>query len=865
MANENGNLPVLNVLAPEFASSTTFSNGNRTVTSTSASALTNAPFTFGVKAVGNTGIYYCEFNIDVAGNDTTYAGMARASWAGWGGSTNSYLGYGIASAGGGDGEGVAILQTGSSGSGKFNTYSNGSAGTAGNVTVANNDRLCAALDTATGKAWVGFFDVSGDQQYWLDNDGTERTSDVPALGDYQNITFTAADGDIVFAVACRAFQGNNGTLTIKPHPADWLGTPPDGAKGVSSQTLTEPAVINPDEHFFSKVVDHDGSSTVTTCSFNLETNEWLAIIKNTTGAAEGWYMIDSVRGVTKVVFMNTTAAETTDANVLTVSGATFTLGSTLSDKDYYVEFHKAGLTSAKASNTEGSLNTTATSANTTSGFAISTYVGEGANRTYGHGLDSAPEWTITKLRVGADQGNYAWHVKLGGGTKIIYPHLDNAVDTEASIFNSTVPSATLNSLGNQVGVNTDDYTYVNWSWHGVEGYSLFSDYVGNLDADGPVVVMSGSPAASMTKRNEAGWNWNYHAQVLGANENYQYLIPNATTAMNTTSSVNEMDFLANGRKIRDGGNNNVNGDGIQHLTMDWGGRPLTDNAINQGRAGAVQQYGLGYGGTITFDGTDVIHVFTVSGTFTLPVAPTGGIDYLVIAGGGGGGSAFSGGGGAGGYRNSFNSETSGGGGSSETALALSSGSYTVTVGAAGAAGTSQGSGGAGGNSVFATITSVGGGGGAGAGIDIDGVVGGSGGGGSGDNRSGQVAGDGTSNQGFDGGIGDYDGNANNAGGGGGAGTVGVAGDATDAGTGGNGLASTITGASVTRGGGGGGGAFAAGGGVAANGGSGGGGNGSSSGVGAAGSANTGGGGGGSKTGTNGGAGGTGVVIIRYTI
>jgi hypothetical protein len=312
----------------------------------------------------------------------------------------------------------------------------------------------------------------------------------------------------------------------------------------------------------------------------------LAIIKNTTGAVENWYMIDSLRGVTKVVTMNTNDAETTDANVLTVSGTTFTLGSTLGAKNYLVEFHKAGLAADTASNEEGSLNTTATSVNLTSGFAISTYTGTGSNTNYGHGLNSAPEWTITKLRVGSTQGNYAWHVGLGDGTKLIYPHLTNAVDTAASIWNSTAPSATLNSLGTSVGVNTNTYTYVNWSWHSVDGYSKFGSYTGNLNADGPFVAMNGSPASSMTKRNEGGWNWNYHAQVLGANENYQYLIPNATTAMNTTASVNGMDFLSNGRKIRDGGNNNINGNGIQHLTMDWGGRPIQGNGTDtsQGRA-----------------------------------------------------------------------------------------------------------------------------------------------------------------------------------------------------------------------------------------------------------------------------------------
>ena len=39
-----------------------------------------------------------------------------------------------------------------------------------------------------------------------------------------------------------------------------------------------------------------------------------------------------------------------------------------------------------SSNTDGSINTTYTSANTTSGFSISKYTGTGSNATVGHGL-----------------------------------------------------------------------------------------------------------------------------------------------------------------------------------------------------------------------------------------------------------------------------------------------------------------------------------------------------------------------------------------------------------------------------------------------------------------------------------------------
>ena len=244
------------------------------------------------------------------------------------------------------------------------------------------------------------------------------------------------------------------------------------------------------------------------------------------------------------------------------------------------------------------------------------------------------------------------------------------------------------------------------------------------------------------------------------------------------------------------------------------------------------------------------------------------VEYLVLAGGGGGGAALSGdryagGGGAGGYRSSIAGESSGGGASSESALALSLGTYTVTVGAGGAD-SAKGS-----NSVFGTITSLGGG----AGTDSSGASGGSGGGArpvsSGSTTPGGI---GTENQGFDGGSGRLELSVQvGAGGGGGAGQVGQNGgssaDSTvnKGGIGGNGVASAVTGSSVTRAGGGGG---ASGAGYYAAGGTGGGGRGASGGDTSgslAGTENTGGGGGGSGNLNPGKAGGSGIVIIKYPV
>ena len=275
------------------------------------------------------------------------------------------------------------------------------------------------------------------------------------------------------------------------------------------------------------------------------------------------------------------------------------------------------------------------------------------------------------------------------------------------------------------------------------------------------------------------------------------------------------------------------------------------------------------GNIIDFDGTNWIHTFTSSGTFT----PLQGLtcQYLVVAGGGGGGGGAAGGGGGGGYRSSIAGESTGGGGTLETALSLSSATnYTVTVGAGGVGEVTNNNAQTNGvNSTFHTITSTGGGfGGA---FSHSAAIGGSGGGGSDGQNPTSTGANGTTNQGFAGGNGSNNGSTNYVGGGGGgaggAGGTTVSGNGGVGGAGGLGVSSSVTGTSVSRGGGGGGNGYSTGTGTGGTG-NGGGGNGagSSSGASTSGAVNRGGGGGGGTAvapNQTGGAGGSGIVIIRY--
>ena len=308
------------------------------------------------------------------------------------------------------------------------------------------------------------------------------------------------------------------------------------------------------------------------------------------------------------------------------------------------------------------------------------------------------------------------------------------------------------------------------------------------------------------------------------------------------------------------------------------------------------------GGTITTSGNCKIHTFTGPGTFCVSSIATCGtnniVSYMVVAGGGGAAGGHNevkgGGGGAGGFREykspvSCYTASPLNGNPGGTAITVTASSYPVTVGAGGGGvktaclspigDTNSTNASKGSNSVFSTVTSTGGGQ-SGSFSNSGGQPGGSGGGRGTWNPPG-AANTGSGNtppvsppQGNNGGCSSpYP--TPGAGGGGGATVAGGAASPTTGGAGGAGATTSISGSPTAYAGGGGGGGST----VKGPGGTGGGGNGgrnnpatptAAQAYGTNATTNTGGGGGGASsaagTPTNysdGGNGGSGIVIIRY--
>lgn len=256
------------------------------------------------------------------------------------------------------------------------------------------------------------------------------------------------------------------------------------------------------------------------------------------------------------------------------------------------------------------------------------------------------------------------------------------------------------------------------------------------------------------------------------------------------------------------------------------------------------------GGTITTSGSDRIHTFTSSGTFTTNTMLD--INNLVVAGGGGG---------AGGYYDDAQDGGGGAGGLIYTASEIIGiGSWGVTIGSGGAGGVGAAPGVAGGDSVFNSHTAVGGGRGGTVAVGNAG----NGGCGGGESEDAGYSSPGTGSQGGNGGSGTtYDSSAGGAGGGGGGmGGNGGNGSGDTGGAGGAGVSYTISGSTVWYSEGGGGAGAVTGGSTAHGGGRG------SDGEENADNATTYGSGGGGagvldSGNTNGGAGKQGIVIIRF--
>ena len=286
-------------------------------------------------------------------------------------------------------------------------------------------------------------------------------------------------------------------------------------------------------------------------------------------------MFDNVRGVNKLLNSNTTNAEasiSTGISSFDSDGFTFS-GDAYNTSGYTFVGWNWKANGSGSANTVGSISSTV-SANTTSGFSIVTFTGTGSAATVGHGLGAIPKMIIIKSLSGGTSDWIVYHNSIGNG-KALKLNSTVSPSADAGYFNSTTPTSTVFSLGVDGFSNGSGQPMIAYCFSDVQGYSKCGSYKGNGNDDGTFVYTGFKPAFFMVKRTDLGSNWTLfdNKRANSFNEITACLEPNTSNAEQNNNTYNDVDFVSNGIKIREG-NGDLNNNGSIIIYMAFAEAPL---------------------------------------------------------------------------------------------------------------------------------------------------------------------------------------------------------------------------------------------------------------------------------------------------
>jgi len=331
--------------------------------------------------------------------------------------------------------------------------------------------------------------------------------------------------------------------------------------------------FQPSDYFNTKLWNGNSSTQAITGVGFQPDFVWL---KQRTGT-QRHQLLDAIRGANVILKSDGTDASGADTDILnSFDSDGYTLGYQDQSNDTgatYVGWNwKAN--GSGSSNTDGTINTTYTSANTTSGMSIIQYSGNGtAGATIGHGIGVAPKCVIIKRTD--TTSNWIFGTGARGFDKFLYLNTTGAETDNAGTFNDTAPSSSVITLGSWNDVNNSSGTYIAYCFAEKKGFSKFGSYTGNGNADGAFIYTGFKPAFVLLKNttlsvenwviNDSGRNpSNIVDKDLFANQNYVEAVHS------------RQDFLSNGFKLRSTANNS-NKSGDTYIYMCFAESPLVSS------------------------------------------------------------------------------------------------------------------------------------------------------------------------------------------------------------------------------------------------------------------------------------------------
>ena len=332
------------------------------------------------------------------------------------------------------------------------------------------------------------------------------------------------------------------------------------------------SIAKPTDYFNTVLYTGTGSSnSVTGVGFQ---PDWVWLKKrNSTG---NHFIYDAVRGVQETIYTDATSAEATQSQGLTAFGADgFTVGTNTNingSSNTNVSWNWLAA-NGTASNSDGSITSTV-SANTTAGFSIVSYTGNGTDdATVGHGLSQKPDMVIIKARENTSSWA-TWHKNLTGSDYLLFLDATDAQSQYTTILKNQ--SSTVLTLGTNSASNANGQGFIAYCFAEKTGYSKIDSYTGNGNANGAFVYTGFKPAWLMIKRTDAsGHYWHvYDNKREPFNPVGKVLYPNRSDAEYAGS--NRPDLLSNGFKNRSG-NTDINASGGTYIFMAFAESPFVNS------------------------------------------------------------------------------------------------------------------------------------------------------------------------------------------------------------------------------------------------------------------------------------------------
>ena len=336
------------------------------------------------------------------------------------------------------------------------------------------------------------------------------------------------------------------------------------------------AIIDRPQDYFNTVLYTGNGSTQSITGVGFQPDLiWVKSRSNT----EPHIWTDVVRGANKNIRSNATSSEFTDANNITSfdsDGFSVGTGGAVNENTYtFASWNwKAGTSVSGDTTGSGTLKTYTGSVNTTSGFSIINFVGNGtAGHTIPHHLGVAPKMVIVKNRTSGSTSWQTYHYNLdnGAGTNEIFLDGTGATNGSAGAWNNTAPSSTVITKGTGSYGNENNSNHIMYSFAEKQGYSKFGSYTGNGNVDSPFIYTGFKPAFFMTKEytNSSGWKIFDNKRANGFNQITETLDASSSDDIRTYNA----DFLSNGVKLRTS-TSFINETGESYIYMAFAENPL---------------------------------------------------------------------------------------------------------------------------------------------------------------------------------------------------------------------------------------------------------------------------------------------------